>query len=252
MSYQFDSRIATCSSESWVRLQREIYHGIAGQWAGVDDEFPWAKPVSGWDCASSQSLWPGSHFRFGLGYYLGTLNPPDYAYADVSAEEATPCRCNTVSFMLISACAICQSGQNADWISYSRNCWGTVTQPSQGVYPGTLPSGIAVPAWAYWVPGRPNFQFSTAIAKDFAGPDSTRPGSSPSTSTTPPSSTSTEAAGTTTNAKRNHLHHRDFNRNLEHDLRHWNFDDWNFHWNNRDEERHIGAHCNRGRRGDPK
>ena len=50
-------------------------------------------------------------------YYLGQLNPPDFAgYADVTDAEATACRCNTVTFMLVSACAICQSGENAEYV----------------------------------------------------------------------------------------------------------------------------------------
>ncbi|KAI0637874.1 hypothetical protein C8Q77DRAFT_395673 [Trametes polyzona] len=62
-------------------------------------------------------------------------------------SSATPCRCNTVFYSMISACATCQ-GQGlftVPWSTYSLNCSSVYIQQ----YPEPIPPGTAVPAWAY-------------------------------------------------------------------------------------------------------
>ncbi|KAH9853692.1 hypothetical protein C2E23DRAFT_820236 [Lenzites betulinus] len=64
-----------------------------------------------------------------------------------SSTTATLCRCNTVFYSMISACATCQ-GQGAfipTWSDYSAFC----TSPDIQSYPEDINSGTAVPAWAY-------------------------------------------------------------------------------------------------------
>ncbi|PIL35111.1 hypothetical protein GSI_02899 [Ganoderma sinense ZZ0214-1] len=64
-----------------------------------------------------------------------------------STTSATPCRCNTVLFSTIAACATCQGGADdiVPWFMYSQNCSSVFIQQ----YPENIPSGTAVPAWAY-------------------------------------------------------------------------------------------------------
>ncbi|KAH9894332.1 hypothetical protein C8Q73DRAFT_513181 [Cubamyces lactineus] len=64
-----------------------------------------------------------------------------------SPTSATSCRCSTVFYSMISACATCQ-GLEIDvvpWTMYAENC-STVYVTK---YPDDIPSGISVPAWAY-------------------------------------------------------------------------------------------------------
>ncbi|PIL35110.1 hypothetical protein GSI_02898 [Ganoderma sinense ZZ0214-1] len=100
-----------------------------------------------------------------------------------STESATPCRCNTVLFSTISACATCQ-GQ------------GNYTIP----YPVNIPSGTAIPAWAY-LDVRVNNTFDPAAAEAVAAQDlpesSASPGPTSSLSTTQ-TSESESTTGTST------------------------------------------------------
>ncbi|KAF5315962.1 hypothetical protein D9611_004846 [Ephemerocybe angulata] len=61
-----------------------------------------------------------------------TLTPlePDFVYLGPSQAAATPCRCSSVYYSLLSACGTCQ---NRNYISFPRD----------------LPQGVAVPHWAY-------------------------------------------------------------------------------------------------------
>ncbi|KAI0771928.1 hypothetical protein BD413DRAFT_547077 [Trametes elegans] len=62
-------------------------------------------------------------------------------------SSATPCRCSTVFYSTISACATCQ-GQGSfilPWSTYSTNCSTVYSRQ----YPDDIPGGTAVPAWAY-------------------------------------------------------------------------------------------------------
>ncbi|RPD61860.1 hypothetical protein L226DRAFT_535239 [Lentinus tigrinus ALCF2SS1-7] len=64
-----------------------------------------------------------------------------------STDSATPCRCNTVLYSMINACATCQ-GQLAytiPWATYAQNCSTVYLQK----FPADIPLGTAVPAWAY-------------------------------------------------------------------------------------------------------
>ncbi|TEB30477.1 hypothetical protein FA13DRAFT_1733787 [Coprinellus micaceus] len=81
------------------------------------------------------------------------------------------------------ACSVCQGAGIIDWMDYSTSCAETV-----GVYngyvPGGIPSGVAVPAWAFTSPLIPPYQFDVAIAKAVTAPDSSST-SRPSSSTSP-------------------------------------------------------------------
>ncbi|KAI0767134.1 hypothetical protein C8Q74DRAFT_1369974 [Fomes fomentarius] len=75
--------------------------------------------------------------------------PQGFHYASPAKDptSANPCRCNTVIFSTLAACATCQGGAAfvRPWLEYSINC--SIVNPQE--YPESIPSGTAVPAWAY-------------------------------------------------------------------------------------------------------
>ncbi|KAL4067924.1 hypothetical protein V8B97DRAFT_2021726 [Scleroderma yunnanense] len=76
-----------------------------------------------------------------------TVDPldPNTHYVGPYVDEANPCECNTITYNLIAACSICQNRTYIAWSSWSTNC--TTIYPN--VYPENIPSGTAVPNWAY-------------------------------------------------------------------------------------------------------
>ncbi|KAI1788869.1 hypothetical protein LXA43DRAFT_609760 [Ganoderma leucocontextum] len=112
------------------------------------------------------SLTPGFHYNTPLN----------------TTESAVPCRCNTVLFSTIAACATCQGGANdiVPWLLYSQNC----STPYIQKYPENIPSGTAIPAWAY-LDVRINNTFDPAAAQAVAAqdlPESTAPAAASQTS----------------------------------------------------------------------
>jgi len=78
-------------------------------------------------------------------YTLGPLNAT-FNYLPPAKGVALPCECNTVMYSLFMACTACQNVSSVqDWSYWDANCEAIyVTQ-----YPGIIPDGTAVPAWAY-------------------------------------------------------------------------------------------------------
>ncbi|KAH9054540.1 hypothetical protein EDB87DRAFT_1580479 [Lactarius vividus] len=88
-------------------------------------------------------------------YLMGTCNggaftidalQPGYSYTGPSGvDDANLCKCNTVTYNLISACDACQSATWITWSEYSFNCTRTLP-PS--TFPNAVPPGTLVPQWA--------------------------------------------------------------------------------------------------------
>ncbi|RDX53004.1 hypothetical protein OH76DRAFT_61730 [Lentinus brumalis] len=75
----------------------------------------------------------------------GLLDSGDY-YKGPSGQS--PCVCNTVMYSLIAGCQLCQYDVPSAllaWSVYASNC----TDRTNGSYPNSVPSGTAIPAWAY-------------------------------------------------------------------------------------------------------
>ncbi|EJF62913.1 hypothetical protein BD309DRAFT_957603 [Dichomitus squalens] len=110
-------------------------------------------------------------------------------------SSATPCRCNTVLFSTIAACATCQGQEEfiVPWSTYQQNCSTVYIEQ----YPENIPVGTAVPAWAY-LDITTNNTFNPVQAEAVAAqnvPESTASGTPSSTSngatlTAPPTETS--------------------------------------------------------------
>ncbi|KAM5540812.1 hypothetical protein V8D89_005456 [Ganoderma adspersum] len=90
-----------------------------------------------------------------------------------SSDSATPCRCNTVLFSTISACATCQGE-------------GQYIVP----YPENIPSGTTITAWAY-LDVRVNNTFDPAAAEAVAAQNLPESSAQPAPSTTQTSEPST-------------------------------------------------------------
>ncbi|KAJ6525643.1 hypothetical protein B0H19DRAFT_585609 [Mycena capillaripes] len=129
---------------------------------------------------------PGSEF------VVKALRPGEY-YPGPLPQQSNTCRCSSVLYSLLSACAICQSGKYlryfgshssldcdyhlTSWSTYHRNC-STVYS---GIFNGDIPAATAVEPWAYQnVTEFDGFNVSTA--ETFAANDLA------STSSLPPSS----------------------------------------------------------------
>jgi len=75
------------------------------------------------------------------------LNPlkPGYVYLGPIVANADICRCSSVYYSLLSACAYCQDRNYLKWSAFTTNC-STVYLT---VYDQQIPPGVKVPAYAY-------------------------------------------------------------------------------------------------------
>jgi len=122
----------------------------------------------------------------------GSFNVPALAtglvYLGPIPEAANGCRCSSVFYSLISACALCQSDQFLKWSAYNGNC----TSVYPGIFPFDIPAGTKIPHWAY-LDVVASDQFLPLAAQAAAGgPESTNiPGSTTTASATGSISSST-------------------------------------------------------------
>ncbi|KAF5357921.1 hypothetical protein D9756_001430 [Leucocoprinus leucothites] len=100
-------------------------------------------------------------------FTLDSLDP-GFVYLGPSKIVANSCRCSTVYYSMLSACAACQGNSWIGWAQYSANC----TTVYDAKFPQPFPSGITVPAWAYADIAASN-NFSLAVAQSLESrPDS--------------------------------------------------------------------------------
>ncbi|KAJ7097753.1 hypothetical protein B0H15DRAFT_822516 [Mycena belliarum] len=66
-------------------------------------------------------------------------------YTGPTVAQANACACSSVFYSLLSACADCQSGKVLTWSTFNANCSTVYPQ----IYKDSIPSGTAVPHWAY-------------------------------------------------------------------------------------------------------
>lgn len=76
-----------------------------------------------------------------------TLAPlaPGFVYLGPPPENANSCRCSSVYYSLLSACAVCQDRDFIKWSVYKANCSVVFDQ----VYSQPIPPNIRVPHYAY-------------------------------------------------------------------------------------------------------
>ncbi|KAH7913750.1 hypothetical protein BJ138DRAFT_1124146 [Hygrophoropsis aurantiaca] len=104
-------------------------------------------------------------------------------YEYTPPTTVTPCECNTVTYSLISACGGCQGATWVTWDYWTLNCSGSTSNQQ---YPRPLPSGTAVPAWAYLALTNGTWD-STAAQQDISAPESSASVVQSSTASSAPS-----------------------------------------------------------------
>ncbi|CAL1716282.1 unnamed protein product [Somion occarium] len=123
--------------------------------------------------------------------------PPGSHYAPPPPENSTPCRCSSVYYSMLQACALCQDDNSVPWSTWTANCQNG-TFPS--VYPRDISPGTSVPAWAYLdVVQLDNFNITAAQALAASNPPESSAGSS-ATSTTPTSASTARPSPTSGDA----------------------------------------------------
>ncbi|KAG9007391.1 hypothetical protein FRB94_014418 [Tulasnella sp. JGI-2019a] len=83
-------------------------------------------------------------------------------YSPPTSETSNVCRCNPVTYNLISACSVCQGGEVGSWTDWIQNCPTNVTDGNK--YPLQVPSGTTIPKWAECPPSNTSGYFSAANA----------------------------------------------------------------------------------------
>ncbi|KIJ48866.1 hypothetical protein M422DRAFT_66289 [Sphaerobolus stellatus SS14] len=84
----------------------------------------------------------------GAAYSLTPLKTNHSGYSGPQTmSESNPCICSTVTYSMIAACAICQSGGFFSWSQWMENC--NTKDINAEKFPIAIPPGVTVPAWAY-------------------------------------------------------------------------------------------------------
>ncbi|KAJ7087849.1 hypothetical protein C8R44DRAFT_29178 [Mycena epipterygia] len=71
--------------------------------------------------------------------------PDSTHYTGPFLDDATLCRCSTVTYSLISACGACQNRTFISWTDWAANC----SHVEVGQFLQTIPPPVVVPLWAY-------------------------------------------------------------------------------------------------------
>ncbi|KAG9318849.1 hypothetical protein JVU11DRAFT_954 [Chiua virens] len=111
--------------------------------------------------------------------------PLNTHYIGPSAGESNACQCSSVTYNTISACGLCQNRTIIGWSAWNTNC-STVYL---GVFTSGVPSGTAVPQWAFQDVTTSN-SFNVTLAQ--------ATGDNPESTASNPQSTATNAATSST------------------------------------------------------
>lgn len=122
----------------YVALAQEVTTG-----ATCMDTFDWASnSLDQSPClVASYLLSPCS----GGSHSVPPLEPNQHYVGPTELALANDCQCNTVTYSLLAGCGSCQNRTALNWSTYSYQC-KTI---HRGSYPLDIPSGTAVPAWAF-------------------------------------------------------------------------------------------------------
>ncbi|KAG2153719.1 uncharacterized protein EDB93DRAFT_1248627 [Suillus bovinus] len=122
--------------------------------------------------------------------------PAGTQYSGPPLDGTNPCQCSSVTYSMTSACGVCQGLIPVTWSSWKTYCSPAFTQ----LYPTIIPTGTAVPNWAYLDVVTSNIFNATAAQLDGDLPESnaTTPLSTASASTTSAFTTSVSKLTTST------------------------------------------------------
>ncbi|KDQ54605.1 hypothetical protein JAAARDRAFT_399571 [Jaapia argillacea MUCL 33604] len=193
----------------WSPIFR-LQHGVSGQstTAQCNRSSPLTQNSLGESpCVVLTSLWQvctGNATVWGPLPQGDEYDPPKPDLGEVNA-----CTCSSVIYVLVSACGWCQNRNYTTWAIWTTNC--TSAQVTKG-FPASIPSGIAVPHWAYMDVSGFGGSFDPTIALQIGDSPESSAGApvTPSTSTTassqptiPISSTIPTSVPTPTTTKQN-------------------------------------------------
>ncbi|THH17528.1 hypothetical protein EW146_g3302 [Bondarzewia mesenterica] len=106
-------------------------------------------------------------------FSIPALTPNHHYIGPDGPDNGDLCKCNTVSYSLISACDACQGSTWTQWSEWSFNC----TSVSQdGTLPESIPSGTRVPGWAYLNVTKTDIWSNTTAFESTALPESSATG----------------------------------------------------------------------------
>ncbi|KAJ7097752.1 hypothetical protein B0H15DRAFT_822510 [Mycena belliarum] len=127
--------------------------------------------------------------------------PEGNHYIGPSSSDATLCRCSTVTYSLISACAGCQNRTFRPWTEWAAAC----TQVEVGQFLQTIPAQVVVPSWAYLDVTKTDNIFNPILANQSLSqpPSSTSASTLAASSGTPLSSTPLTLPSTSTATHKN-------------------------------------------------
>ncbi|KAK0459820.1 uncharacterized protein EV420DRAFT_292387 [Desarmillaria tabescens] len=108
-------------------------------------------------------------------------------YAGPTLAQANSCRCSSVFYSLISACALCQGRIYERWSLFHTNCTENLNIPV-GKFNDAIPAQTAVPHWAYQNVSVTDTFDEQEARSDSDAPESTAQPTSTSTSTFPSAS----------------------------------------------------------------
>ncbi|KAJ7632801.1 hypothetical protein FB45DRAFT_913538 [Roridomyces roridus] len=107
--------------------------------------------------------------------------PTGNHYLGPTLADADLCRCSTVTYSLISACAVCQNRTFLSWTDWSHNC----SQVEVAQYLQQIPAQLDVPSWAYLDVTKTKNIFNPILANEsLSNPPQSTSAPVPSTTTT--------------------------------------------------------------------
>ncbi|KAJ1308315.1 hypothetical protein OPQ81_004027 [Rhizoctonia solani] len=163
-----------------------------------------ADPWTNVTCTNPNTAWTFNSLQQSpclVASYLGSVCRPDNTWRVPEltggstyyiSGSSTKCICTSVVWSLLAACSLCQGLDSSRWTVYANDCTAADTSPP-GIYPAAIPSGVAVPNWAYYDYVTAGV-FNQVIASQQSGPESTAPPGPSRTAT----SAATEATSTST------------------------------------------------------
>ncbi|KAH6918420.1 hypothetical protein BKA70DRAFT_1247150 [Coprinopsis sp. MPI-PUGE-AT-0042] len=124
-----------------------------------------------------------------------TLEPlePGFIYLGPTRTNVNACRCSSVYYSMLSACAECQGNDYLRWSAWNGNCSEVYLE----TYPRDIPTGVKVPHWAY-IDVSIDDRYNATRAQAALGPESTAPPRPQSTRTNGGSSSRPSATGSST------------------------------------------------------
>ncbi|PPQ87371.1 hypothetical protein CVT24_000129 [Panaeolus cyanescens] len=77
--------------------------------------------------------------------YIAALDPGQRYPPAQASGEGNDCRCSTIYYSMLSACAYCQG---RSWISWDAQTIPNCVSTFDRHFPISMPSGVRVPSWA--------------------------------------------------------------------------------------------------------